>query len=79
VDYVSPKTRPSPSAGDHSRVLTEPEYAQQWGLVEGEEGTIREEGDQRVLEALGELRKMKEEGMIREIGISGTMEIIIPY
>ncbi|KAJ4472060.1 Aldo/keto reductase [Lentinula aciculospora] len=55
--------------GDHALALTEEKAA--YGLEEGQEATIYGEGDERVLNAFAELRKMKEEGLARSIGITG--------
>ncbi|KAJ4000538.1 Aldo/keto reductase [Lentinula boryana] len=55
--------------GDHASALTEDKAA--YGLEEGREGEIHGEGDQKVLDAFTELRKMKEEGLVRHIGITG--------
>jgi len=41
------------------------------GLAEGQEGMVRGKGDQIVLDAIAELRKMQDEGLIKNIGISG--------
>jgi len=42
-----------------------------YGLAKGDEGKIRGEGDRKILEAVTELRKMQEEGLIKHIGITG--------
>jgi D-arabinose 1-dehydrogenase len=42
-----------------------------YGLAEGQEGTILSDGDRQLLGAVAELRKMKTEGLIRTVGISG--------
>ncbi|KAJ3822427.1 Aldo/keto reductase [Lentinula raphanica] len=55
--------------GNHASALTEDRAA--YGLEEGQEGRIHGEGDQKVLDAFAELRKLKEEGLIRNIGITG--------
>ena len=56
-------------AGDHTTALLGGEV--EYGLVQGEEDKIRGEGDQRILDALAELRKMQGEGLIKSVGISG--------
>lgn len=43
-----------------------------WGLAPGDEGMIHGPGDEKVLEALGELFKLKKAGKIRAVGFSGT-------
>lgn len=55
--------------GNHALALTEEKAS--YGLEEGMESRICGEGDQKVLDAFGELRKMKDEGLIRNIGITG--------
>ncbi|KAJ3892566.1 Aldo/keto reductase [Lentinula edodes] len=55
--------------GNHALALTEEKAA--YGLEEGQEGIIYGEGDQKILDAFAELRKMKEKGLIRSIGITG--------
>jgi len=47
------------------------EKAAIYGLSKGDEGKIWGEGDQRILDAVAELRKMREEGLIKHIGITG--------
>lgn len=58
-----------PPAGTHSVALIE--KAAEYGLAPGDEGKILGAGDQRVLDAVVELRKMKQEGLVRNIGITG--------
>lgn len=55
--------------GDHSGALGEDREA--YGLSIGREGKVFGEGDRKVLEAYGELKRMKEEGLVRNIGITG--------
>lgn len=64
-----------------------------YGLDDGDEGKVRGEGDRKILEAIAELRKMQEEGLIKFIGITGvymclpclqnyswlSMQKVIPY
>ncbi|EPQ59501.1 Aldo/keto reductase [Gloeophyllum trabeum ATCC 11539] len=68
VEFVCTKVA-SKSTGNHATALKEDKAA--YGLLEGEEGKIWGEGDQKILDAIGELRKLKQEGLIRNIGISG--------
>jgi D-arabinose 1-dehydrogenase len=42
-----------------------------YGTLEGQEGKIRGDGDQKVLNAFAELKKLKEEGLVKAIGITG--------
>jgi D-arabinose 1-dehydrogenase len=66
VDYVCGRAQP-PSGGDPAVALAELE---RYGLAEGQEAQILE-GDQYVLDAVLELRRMKSEGIIKAVGISG--------
>ena len=59
--------------GDHSGALGEGRGA--YGLAKGQEGKVWGEGDRKVLEAYGELKKMREEGLIKKIGMSGNYRI----
>ncbi|KAK4058060.1 hypothetical protein OIO90_000799 [Microbotryomycetes sp. JL221] len=47
------------------------EMFKQWGLAPEDQGRIHGPGDERVLEALGELFKLKREGIVRAVGFSG--------
>ncbi|EIW82468.1 Aldo keto reductase [Coniophora puteana RWD-64-598 SS2] len=42
-----------------------------YGLLEGQEATVHGPGDQELLAAISELQKLKEEGVVKNIGISG--------
>ena len=55
--------------GDHSTALGEDREA--YGLALGQEGKILGEGDRKVLEAYGELKRLKEEGLVKNIGMTG--------
>lgn len=59
--------------GDHSTALGEDREA--YGLAPGQEGEIWGEGDRRVLEAYGELKRLKEEGLVKNIGITGISKV----
>lgn len=58
--------------GDHSTALGEDREA--YGLALGQEGKIWGEGDRKVLEAYGELKRLKEEGLVKNIGITGIYQ-----
>jgi aryl-alcohol dehydrogenase-like predicted oxidoreductase len=63
-------TSVSPQApGNHSAALTT--NAPQYGLSEEDKGAVRGEGDQKILEAIFELRRLQEEGIVNHIGITG--------
>jgi len=44
----------------------------EYGLEAGDEEKVRGEGDQKILDAVAELRNMQDEGLIRSIGITGV-------
>jgi Aldo/keto reductase family len=75
VEFVCAAVAPRKD-GNHVMALNEEKEA--YGLGEGQEGKIWGEGDQKVLDGFGELRKMKEEGLIKNIGITGnTLGILV--
>ncbi|KZW04431.1 Aldo/keto reductase, partial [Exidia glandulosa HHB12029] len=71
VEFVATPAAPSQgTAGRLHAPLTDSAVAADWGLAPGADDHIGE-GDITVLEAVKELFKMKEEGIIRAVGISG--------
>lgn len=72
IDFVCTPIYPrETSTGDHSTSLSDGTLAEEWGLAEHQASLIRGPGDQKVLDAYAELAKLKEEGIIKSIGISG--------
>ena len=69
VEFVATPVINGPTAGDHSEALEDPAS---WGLAEEDKAKIRGEGDQKVLDAVGVLWKLKEEGKVKAVGISGA-------
>ena len=59
--------------GNHTGAIRE--EAASYGLAEGDESLIRGEGDQKVLDALSELRDLQREGLIKNVGITGKSQI----
>jgi len=57
------------TGGNPVRALTE--EIEHFGLAEGEEGKVRCEGDQAILDAIAELRVLQDEGIVKSVGISG--------
>lgn len=74
VEYVATAVMPS-NSGDHTAALGS--SASVYGLGEGDEGTVRGLGDEEILAAVAELRKMQAEGLIRHIGISGMVFLLL--
>ncbi|KAL1732821.1 Aldo/keto reductase family-domain-containing protein [Schizophyllum commune] len=48
-----------------------PDEAAAYGLASGDEDKVRGPGDEQILAAFAELRKLKSEGLVRRIGITG--------
>ncbi len=69
TEFVCTPVMPT-ETGYHATALGEAREA--YGLAEGQESVVRGEGDQKILDAYAELSKMKEEGLIKHIGITGT-------
>ncbi|VDC06228.1 unnamed protein product [Peniophora sp. CBMAI 1063] len=64
AEWVGPRKE-----GDHSGALGS--EAQAYGVAPGQEALIHGPGDQAILDAIAELRKMQNEGLVRNIGITG--------
>ncbi|KZT41109.1 Aldo/keto reductase [Sistotremastrum suecicum HHB10207 ss-3] len=69
VEFVATPVWPKPNTGDHTYALHTAQ--RQWGLRPGEEARIWGPGDQCILDAIGELQKLKKQGIVKAIGISG--------
>lgn len=69
VEFVATPVLPR-RTGNHMVAITNENDG--YGLSVGREGTISGEGDQKILDAFAELRKLQEEGLIKHIGITGT-------
>ena len=59
-----------PSSGNHLAALSD--QSAEYGLGQGQEGKIWGAGDQIILNAVAELRRLQEEGVVKHVGISGT-------
>ncbi|KAI0751260.1 Aldo/keto reductase [Daedaleopsis nitida] len=57
--------------GKPEAILADPQLAAEYGLAQGEEGKVWGEGDQNILDAVAELRKLQGEGKVKHIGITG--------
>lgn len=68
VEYVSTPVGPA-APGGNAAALEDVNGV--YGLARGDEGKVRGEGDRIILAAVAELWKMKEEGLIRAVGITG--------
>ncbi|OBZ71940.1 L-galactose dehydrogenase [Grifola frondosa] len=68
VEFVCTPVGPI-TAGNHAVSLAE--KSAEYGLAEGQEGKVWGEGDQKILDAIAELRKLQNEGIVKAIGITG--------
>jgi len=68
TEFVCEQVQPR-DAGNHVLALTT--ESKEYGLASGDEAKIHGVGDQIVLDAVAELRKLKEEGLVKKIGITG--------
>ena len=70
VEFVATQVGPR-EAGTPADAL-KPENLEKYGLADGQESKVWGEGDQLILDGLAELQKMKDEGIVKAIGITGT-------
>lgn len=68
VEFVCTPFGPT-KPGIVTSALTEERQA--FGLADEDVGKVRGDGDRKILEAISELRKMQEEGLIKAVGITG--------
>jgi len=68
IEFVCSDVQPR-SSENYTLALASEKAA--YGLQDGEEAKIRGPGDQTILDAIAELRNLKAEGLIRNIGITG--------
>ena len=76
VEYICTTVGPN-VPGDQTLALGAEKKAE-YGLAEGQEGKVWGDGDQKILDAIAELRKMQEEGIVKHVGITGQALSITP-
>jgi len=74
VEFVASQVAPK-LVGNHTAALGADAAA--YGLAEVDANNVRGEGDQKILDAIAELKKMKQEGIIKNIGITGIA--VVPF
>ena len=74
VEFIATPIQPRSEGSPLSSLDSE---ASEYGLAQGQEGKIWGEGDQRILDAYSELLKLKEEGVVKHIGITGAHNTFI--
>lgn len=68
VEFVCTPFAPR-ATGNHAGALKD--EAAVYGLADGDEATVRGEGDQKVLDAFHTLQDLQSQGFIKHIGITG--------
>ncbi|KII95959.1 hypothetical protein PLICRDRAFT_97603 [Plicaturopsis crispa FD-325 SS-3] len=68
TEFVCARVTPR-NSGHHGAALDG--EAEAYGVKEGGESEVYGEGDRKILAAFGELRKLQEEGVVKNIGITG--------
>jgi D-arabinose 1-dehydrogenase len=71
IEHVASPVWPIPYCGDFERALTDKTVRNEWGLDPEKLPRAWGTGDDTILAAVRELQKMKEEGLIKAVGISG--------
>ncbi|KIY71825.1 Aldo/keto reductase [Cylindrobasidium torrendii FP15055 ss-10] len=74
TEFVCTSVMPVQS-GNHLAALSDKRA--EYGLAEGQEGIIRGEGDQKILDAFNVLREFQEQGIIKRIGITGYPQPVL--
>ncbi|KZT74499.1 Aldo/keto reductase [Daedalea quercina L-15889] len=69
VEFVA--TQVGPREAGYPTDALRPENLEKYGLADGQDSKVWGEGDQLILDGLAELQKMKDEGIVRAIGITG--------
>lgn len=75
VEFVASPVYPIPYSGDYKKALTDPTTRAEWGLDPDKAPRAWGRGDDTVMAAIRELQKMKEEGIVRAVGISGKITV----
>ena len=75
VEFIATPVQPRASGDPLSALGDE---ANLYGLAEGQESKIWGDGDQQILDAYTELRKLQEEGIVKHIGITGKNSPCLP-
>ncbi|CAE7114452.1 unnamed protein product [Rhizoctonia solani] len=71
TEFVCSPVWPSDPTGDPTKILEDQALAAAWGIGKGDESRVHGAGDQKIIDAFDELKKMKDEGIVREIGLTG--------
>ena len=70
VEFVAAQV--GPREAGHPTDALKPENLETYGLADGQEAKVWGDGDRLILDGLAELQKMKDEGLIKAIGLTGA-------
>lgn len=73
VEFVATQTSPLCASVNSATAIHDEKGREVWGLESSNTAKVWGAGDRIVLEAYDELRKLREEGLVRSIGIAGTV------
>jgi len=71
IEFVANPVHPADPTGDSLTAIHTESGQEAWGLRKEDEGKVHGTGDESILAAFEELRKLKSEGLVRAIGITG--------
>lgn len=71
TEFVCTPVWPADPTGNPIKVLEDPSLQATWGLRPEDRDRVHGDGDQKIVDAFDELKKMKEQGLIRAIGLTG--------
>lgn len=72
VEFVCSAVEPADADAAARPLRALDDLAAEWGVAEGQEAVVHGPGDETILAAVRELWKLKDEGVVRAVGISGT-------
>ncbi|KAG9127927.1 hypothetical protein FRC07_007367 [Ceratobasidium sp. 392] len=71
TEFVCTPAHPADPTGNPVKVLKDPVLGAAWGLQPEDRDKVRGEGDQKIIDAFDELKRLKEEGVVKAIGLTG--------
>jgi D-arabinose 1-dehydrogenase len=77
VEYVCTPVHPKDPTGNPVKALDDHAVGAAWGLNAEDRDRVHGDGDQKIVDAFDELKKMKDEGVIHKIGFSGRWILCI--
>ncbi|KAG8679578.1 hypothetical protein FRC09_018866 [Ceratobasidium sp. 395] len=71
TEFVCTPVHPADPTGNPVKALEDSVLGAAWGLRPEDRDKVHGAGDQKIIDAFDELKKMKEEGLIKAIGLTG--------